>query len=94
VPTYRVRIPYREPTHAARRGLSDPERHEPFTASVDVVASSPEEAVEKALDAFEVGASESGVGWIREPVEEQIEVREIGPGEPPGPLGLVDESSA
>ena len=88
-----MRIPYREPTHAARRGSRDPEGHEPSCATVDVAASSLEEAVEEALDAFEVGASESGVGWIREPVEESIEVIEIRPGEPPGPLGLVDDSA-
>lgn len=78
MPSYRVRIPYREPTHAARRGVSDPEAHEPFSTTIDVAASSPEEAVERALAKFEGSASESGVGWIREPVEDLIEVQRIG----------------
>ena len=69
---WRVRIPYREPTYEARRPAQANDG-EPYVAQYEVSAPDAPTAIERALAAFDGDASESGVGWIREPVLDQIE---------------------
>lgn len=66
-------VPYVEPTHAARTGraASAP----PFVAEFVVEADDEEQARARALERFEADARDSGVGWIREPLEDQVRVR-------------------
>ena len=66
---WRVRIPYVEPTFAARQARPPAE---PFVAEVEVEADSDLDAVERGLEKFEGDARDSGVGWIREPLEGQV----------------------
>jgi hypothetical protein len=70
--SYRVVIPFREPTFERSIGRS-PDAP-PYVASYVVSACSTEEAQAQALELFWGLATESGVGWIREPVESAIRV--------------------
>jgi hypothetical protein len=69
---YRVSIPFREPTFEQRIGR--PPSSPPFMARYEVVAHSPQDAQDRALEIFHEMASRSGVGWIREPMEAEIRV--------------------
>lgn len=75
MPRFRVRIPYEEPTFAAH--AKRPPDAPPFVAEVDVVAADERAAREQALARFEAGAKDSGVGWIGEPVEDEVKVERV-----------------
>jgi len=59
---YSVSIPHREPTYELH---SKADREEPYVTQFEVVAESPEEAVEFAKERFEQLAEESLVRWTR-----------------------------
>lgn len=69
--TWRVVIPYVEPTHDVHSGSGE---RAPFKATYEVAAADRAEAVARALARFEGDASDSSVGWIREPLEDLIRV--------------------
>lgn len=64
---WKVTIPYREPTYSVRQGVQ-----KTYDAFYEVEADSLEAAVTSALAQFEGLATESGVRWIREVIEERI----------------------
>ncbi len=66
---WRVRIPYVEPTFAARQAQPP---LEPYVAEVVVEAVTGPDAIERGLEKFEGDAHDSGVGWIREPLEDEV----------------------
>jgi len=68
---YVVVIPYREPTRELRRGNAP---LEPYHATYEVQAASPEEAVDRAIEEFEAAERASNAGWAREIQREQIRV--------------------
>lgn len=69
---WNVKIPYQEPTYSARQGET-----KTYTCSYEVTAPSRDEAIREALRRFEGLAKESGVRWIREPLEDQVDARAL-----------------
>ena len=74
--SYRVLIPYREPTYELRRGGPPAE---PYLAELEVRAATPQEAIELAIEGFRQRARSSSVGWVREIEREGIRVERLGP---------------
>jgi hypothetical protein len=71
---FRVRIPYEEPTFAAHQKRPPAP---PFVAELEVVAVDEQSARAQALARFEADAKDSGVGWIREPLEDAVTIERI-----------------
>lgn len=69
---FRVVIPYDEPTYQVRR--PGPAGGAPYRAEYVVTAADERAAMAEALLQFHADASSSGVGWVREPRHEAIEV--------------------
>ena len=65
-----VRVPYREPTFEARRPADS---DEPFVARYEVTAPDAPAAIQKALAEFDGEATDSNVGWVREPILDAVD---------------------
>lgn len=72
--SYRVVIPYREPTYEKYRGRR---RNKPYRAPYVVAAYSAKEAIRKALKLFRQDERNSHVGWQRVPEYDDIEVEHL-----------------
>jgi len=71
---FKVTIPYREPTYELHTGRP---RSLPYYARYNVTADSEEEAILKALSLLEKGWIQSGVGWVRAPERQAIQVEQV-----------------
>lgn len=71
---FRVVIPYDEPTYKVRRDALDAP---PYRAEFVVLAADEAAARVEALEQFHASARASGVGWVREPRRDSIEVHEL-----------------
>lgn len=69
---FRVVIPYDEPTYQVRR--PEAAGGTPYRAEYVVTAADERAALAEALLQFHANARASGVGWVREPRHEAIEV--------------------
>jgi hypothetical protein len=68
--SYKVIIPYREPTYEVRTG--SPSNNPYYSTPFHVVAQNKEEAIKNALELFVKYASLSNVGWRRVPEHDDI----------------------
>ena len=74
--SYVVTIPYREPSYELRHG-GPPKK--PYSATYEVQAASPEEAIDVAVQRFEQKALDSGASGQREIQREGIRVERQSP---------------
>lgn len=72
---FRVVIPYDEPTYRLRRPGTAGDA--PYRAEYVVTAADERAALAEALLKFHANACASGVGWVREPRHEAIEVHTV-----------------
>ena len=72
-PSYRVTIPYREPSFDKHRGSAE----RTYTVDYEVVADNVEAATLKAFDEFFADSANSEVGWDRIPDRTKVTVEEL-----------------
>jgi hypothetical protein len=73
--SYKVIIPYREPTYETHTG--SPSNNPYYSTPFHVAAQNKEEAIKNALELFEKDARLSHVGWRRVPEQDDIIVEQL-----------------
>lgn len=74
--SYKVLIPYREPSYEMRR--PEGPRTNPFVSGFTVSATSEKDAIEEAIRRFKQRATNSSVFWVREIDHDGIRVQRLG----------------